>query len=85
MYWALFGQTELLDLEITDERFSYTKGTGAFLFFMFSICAVMVGINLLIAMMNNSYELISVSVYNKYTVGIFMTVKYKEQVYVSLL
>ena len=85
MYWALFGQTELLDFETTDERFNYTKETGTFLFAMFSICAVIVGINMLIAMMNNSYELISVSGYNKYTVGIFMTVKYKEQVYVFLL
>ena len=85
MYWALFGQTELLDFETTDEQFDFTKKTGTFLFAMFSVCAVMVGINMLIAMMNNSYGLISVSAYNKCTVGKFMTVKCKEQVCVSLL
>ena len=61
MFWALFGQTDLEYFNTKGEQFEITQETGKFLFGMFSICAVMVGLNMLIAMMNNSYEFIAVS------------------------
>ena len=61
MFWALFGQTDLEYFNTKGEQFEITQETGKFLFGMFSICAVMVGLNMLIAMMNNSYEFFAVS------------------------
>ena len=61
MFWALFDQTNLDEFETTGERFEITRETGKLMFAMFSIIAVMVGINMLIAMMNNSFEHIAVS------------------------
>ena len=68
MFWALFDQTDLEHFNTPGERFGITQETGKFLFGMFSICAVMVGINMLVAMMNNSYLHIAVSAYNKRSV-----------------
>ena len=61
MFWALFDQTDLDQFEMADKRFGITRETGKIMFAMFSICAVMVGINMLMAMMNNSFEYIAVS------------------------
>ena len=62
MFWTLFDQSNLEDFYTTGKRrFKITQETGEFLFGAFSICAVLVGVNMLIAMMNNSYEFFAVS------------------------
>jgi hypothetical protein len=61
MFWALFDQTNFENFEKTHPRFKITSKTGKFLFAIYLITAVLVGINMLIAMMNNSFEYVAVS------------------------
>ena len=61
MFWALFDKIDLDDFETKDKSFEITQETGKVLFAFYSICAVMVALNMLIAMMTHSYENISVS------------------------
>ena len=61
MFWALFDQTNMENFEITHPRFKITSETGKFLFAIYLITAVLVGINMLIAMMNSSFEYVAVS------------------------
>ena len=56
MFWALFDQTNIEKFETTHSKFEITSKTGKFLFAVYLISAVLVGINMLIAMMNNSFE-----------------------------
>ena len=61
MFWALFDQTNVEKFEGTHPKFNVTSNTGKFLFAIYLITAVLVGINMLIAMMNNSFEYFAVS------------------------
>ena len=61
MFWALFDKIDLDDFETKDKSFEITQETGKVLFAFYSIFAVMVALNMLIAMMTHSYENISVS------------------------
>ena len=61
MFWALFDQTNIEIFEGTHPKFHVTSKTGKFLFAIYLITAVLVGINMLIAMMNNSFEYVAVS------------------------
>ncbi len=61
MFWALFDQTNIEKFETTHPKFQLTSKTGKFLFAIYLISAVLVGINMLIAMMNNSFEYVAVS------------------------
>jgi hypothetical protein len=49
------------NFEITNPRFGITSKTGKLMFAIYLISVVLVGMNLLIAMMNNSYEYVAVS------------------------
>lgn len=60
MFWALFDQTDVDDFEKTHPRFKITSSIGKFLFAIYLISVVLVGLNMLIAMMNNSYEHVTV-------------------------
>ena len=62
MFWALFDQTNVENFETTHPNFKVTSNTGKLLFAIYLISAVLVGINMLIAMMNNSFEYVAVSV-----------------------
>ncbi|XP_028395064.1 short transient receptor potential channel 5-like [Dendronephthya gigantea] len=59
MFWALFDKIDLEDFETKDHTFEISAQTGKILFAFYSICAVMVALNMLIAMMTHSYEYIS--------------------------
>ena len=60
MFWALFDKIDLEEFETKDRTFDITQETGKILFAFYSICAIMVALNMLIAMMSHSYEYISV-------------------------
>ena len=60
MFWALFDQLDLADFDTKDGSFEITQETGRVLFAFYSICAIMVALNMLIAMMTHSYDSISV-------------------------
>ena len=60
MFWALFGKLDLEDFNTRDTTFDITQGTGRILFAFYSVCAVIVALNMLIAMMSHSYDSISV-------------------------
>ena len=68
MFWALFDQTNIENFETTHPKFEITSDTGKILFAVYLISAVLVGINMLIAMMNNSFEYVAVSwrIYSNY-------------------
>ncbi|CAB4021493.1 short transient receptor potential channel 4-like, partial [Paramuricea clavata] len=59
LFWALFDQTNVKNFEIANPRFGITSKTGKLMFAIYLISVVLVGMNLLIAMMNNSYEYVA--------------------------
>jgi hypothetical protein len=60
MFWAFFDKTDLEDFDIKDGTFTMTQKSARFFFALYSICAVVVALNMLIAMMGKSYDHISV-------------------------
>ena len=60
MFWALFDQADLEDFNTKDTTFEITQETGKVLFAFYSICIIMVALNMLIATMTHSYDSISV-------------------------
>ena len=60
MFWALFDKLELEEFNTKGTTFDITEETGKVLFAFYSICAIMVALNMLIAMMTHSYDYISV-------------------------
>ena len=72
LFWALFGHVEFSAFK-TDENSKITMVTGQILFAVYSLASILVVLNLLIAMLNNSYKKVDVSamlclhksVYNK--------------------
>ena len=60
MFWALFDKTDLEEFDTKDGTFEITQGTAKVLFGLYSICAIIVALNMLIAMMGHSYDYISV-------------------------
>ncbi|CAH3178415.1 unnamed protein product [Porites lobata] len=55
LFWALFGHVEFPAFE-TDENSKITMVTGQILFAVYSLASILVVLNLLIAMLNNSYK-----------------------------
>lgn len=55
MFWNAFGMTELGDLH-TSERFVITQYAGELLLGLYTIASLLVAINMLIAMMSNTYQ-----------------------------
>ena len=60
MFWNAFGMTELEDLH-TSERFVITQYAGELLLGLYTIASLLVAINMLIAMMSNTYQTVAVS------------------------
>ena len=60
LFWAIFGLVDLDNFELTGIK-EFTRFFGLLMFGSFSVINVIVLLNLLIAMMNHSYQLISVS------------------------
>ena len=67
MFWAAFGLIDLDNFELTGIK-EFTRFWGLIMFGSFSIINIIVLLNLLIAMMNHSYQLISVSSVRKRTI-----------------
>ena len=61
MFWALFDKTDLDSFKTNDGRFEITATTGEILFAGYNIAAVIVAINMLIAMLSNTFQKIAVS------------------------
>lgn len=64
MFWAVFGLVDLDSFEL-DGILSFTRFWGMLMFGTYSVINIVVLLNLLIAMMNHSYQLISVSINSK--------------------
>ena len=60
MFWALFDKTDLEEFDTKDGTFEITQKTAKLLFGLYSICAVLVALNMLFAMMGHSYDNTSV-------------------------
>ena len=60
LFWAAFGLIDLDNFELSGIK-GFTRFWGLIMFGTFSIINIIVLLNLLIAMMNHSYQLISVS------------------------
>ena len=60
LFWNAFGMTELRDLN-TSERFVITHYAGELLLGLYAIASLLVAINMLIAMMSNTYQRVAVS------------------------
>lgn len=70
LFWASFGMVGLENFELEGIK-SYTRFWGLLMFGSYSVINVIVLLNLLIAMMSNSYAMIDVSslvkIYDKKT------------------
>ena len=60
LFWNVFGMTELGDLN-TSEEFVITQYAGEVLLALYAIASLLVAINMLIAMMSNTYQRVAVS------------------------
>ena len=58
LFWASFGLVELGDFELTGIK-EFTRFWGLLMFGSYSVCNIIVLLNMLIAMMSNSYTNIS--------------------------
>ena len=61
IFWSLFGQIDRENFKIEEEEYEVIWRTGMTLFGAFNIVAVLVALNMLIAMLNESYTRITVS------------------------
>ena len=60
MFWLLLGLVEEGDIAVKDPSFRLTSTFGRLFLMTYVICTVIVALNMLIAMMNNSFEKIMV-------------------------
>ncbi|KAK3700087.1 hypothetical protein QZH41_015042 [Actinostola sp. cb2023] len=56
LFWALFDKTDLDAFKIGRPEFKITEVTGEMLFAVYNIAAILVALNMLIAMMANSFQ-----------------------------
>lgn len=61
LYWSLFGLVTLKDIKIPYGQ-SFTSMIGMILFMAYHFMAIIMLINMLIAMMSNSYQNIEVGI-----------------------
>lgn len=63
LFWSIFG---LINLYVTNvkARHEFTEFVGATMFGTYNVISLVVLLNMLIAMMNNSYQLIAVSYFS---------------------
>lgn len=60
LFWASFGLVDLMSFELTGSK-EFTRFWALLMFGSYSVINVIVLLNMLIAMMSNSYQIISVS------------------------
>ena len=60
-FWALFGEVERDYFHVPEKGFEILTGASVIIFGAFNIAAVLVALNMLIAILNESYTRISVS------------------------
>jgi hypothetical protein len=65
LFWASFGLVDLMAFELKGIK-SFTRFWALLMFGSYSVINIIVLLNMLIAMMSNSYQIISVSIYCKY-------------------
>ena len=61
IFWSLFGQIDPSSFKISEAEYGVIWRTGMTLFGAFNITAVLVALNMLIAILNDSYVQITVS------------------------
>ena len=66
-FWALFGQIEKEYFHIEEKGFESITNAGIIIFGVFNVAAVLVALNMLIAILNESYTRISVSYFYQVT------------------
>lgn len=78
LFWAVFGLIDLDSFELDGIKV-FTRFWGMLMFGTYSVINIVVLLNLLIAMMNHSYQLISVSavfsakfIYEDYRIYIYI-------------
>ena len=67
IFWALFGQIDRDRFAIKDLGFESLTNVGMIIFGIFNVAAVLVALNMLIAILNKSYTRISVSYFCQVT------------------
>lgn len=60
LFWALFGHVDMSTFNTSDQA-QITEVTGHLLFATYSLASVLVALNLLIAMLSNTYKKVDVS------------------------
>lgn len=70
LFWAAFGLVDLDSFELDGIKI-FTRFWGMLMFGTYAVINVIVLLNLLIAMMNHSYQLISVSYINFFYSSLF--------------
>ena len=60
MFWILLGNVEDEKISVEDPAFLVTSTVGRFFMIAHAVCTVIVALNMLIAMMNNSFDRIMV-------------------------
>ena len=65
MFWMLLGNVEDEKISVEDPAFSLTATFGRIFMIAHVICTVIVALNMLIAMMNNSFDRIMVNFFFK--------------------
>ena len=63
MFWSLFGDLSRQNFKIKEESYDELSITGLVLFAAYKVVAVLVALNMLIAILNESYTRISVIIY----------------------
>ena len=58
LFWASFGLVNLTDFELTGIK-EFTRFWALLMFGSYSVCNIIVLLNMLIAMMSNSFQIIS--------------------------
>ncbi len=70
LFWSIFGLVSLYVTNV-DAKHEFTEFVGATMFGTYNIISLVVLLNMLIAMMNNSYQHIAVSGVNNTFLGSF--------------
>lgn len=63
IFWSLFGEIDESNFQIDASGYGAISKTGVVLFGVFNIVAILVALNMLIAMLNDSYTRITVRTY----------------------
>lgn len=63
IFWSLFGEIDESNFKIDEKGYGAIWKTGMTLFGAFNIVAVLVALNMLIAILNESYTRITVKAY----------------------